>query len=104
MLTHVSMRKLRHMLLRVVTVLTVAICFLLLAHTALCHSENVMCGHDGCTESIVCVCVCHTAIENQAEPVLVSPPEAPAPITVSDESARALLLPDDIFRPPLARA
>lgn len=98
------MKRFWHRFGRVVFALTTIVWLQLMAHIAACHSENVMCGHDGCTESTVCVCVCHTAIENLSEAVLVSPPEEPAPMIVTDESIRALLLPDDIFRPPLAQA
>lgn len=98
------MKRFWHKFGHLAVALTTIVWLQLMAHIAVCHSENVMCGHDGCTESTVCVCVCHSAIEPYAESLLVSSPEEAAPIIVTDESIRALLLPDDIFRPPLARA
>lgn len=98
------MKRFWHRFGRLALALTAAVWLQLMAHIAVCHSENVMCGHDGCTESTVCVCVCHTAIEPSPDIPSVSAPVSNVRIPVADESIRALLLPDDIFRPPLARA
>lgn len=89
---------------RLALALTAAVWLQLMAHIAVCHSENVMCGHDGCTESTVCVCVCHIAIEPSHDIPAVAEPVMSVRIPVADESILALLLPDDIFRPPLAQA
>ena len=74
------------------------------AHTAACHSDNTLCGHDGCAESTVCTCFCHAAVEATAEMsfFLEQPITFWAPSF--DETTLALLLPDDIFRPPLTNS
>jgi len=84
--------------------LLVSVWFGTVAHTAVCHSENAWCGHDGCSESTVCSCFCHNAIEPFADmPACVEQRET-VWIPVSNETIHALLLPDDIFRPPLTNS
>lgn len=74
------------------------------AHVAVCHSENALCGHDGCTESTLHTCACHVAYEPFSAPPLVLEHVTTVLIPAADETIRALLLPADIFRPPLANA
>ena len=90
---------------RRVTVLVLAAVWLqTVAHTVVCHSDNALCGHDGCSESTVCTCFCHMAFEpaNDAPLFIGQPPLILIP--ASDETIRGLLLPDDIFRPPLTNS
>lgn len=69
-----------------------------------CHSDNAMCGHDGCAESTVCSCACHTAIAPLPDaPLFTTTRTETVWVPASDETIRALLLPNDIFRPPLTK-
>jgi len=89
---------------RLMVLLLAAVWLHTVAHTATCHSDNALCGHDGCSESTVCTCFCHAAIEPTSEQSF----SLEQPITVwvpsFDETTLALLLPDDIFRPPLTNS
>ena len=89
---------------RMAVLLLVSVWFGTVAHTVVCHSENAWCGHDGCSEATVCSCFCHQAIEPFAD--LSGPVEQGETvwISVSNETILALLLPSDIFRPPLANS
>lgn len=98
------MKKVWHSFLRVLALVTVAVWFLTSAHTVLCHSDNALCGHDGCSDSTVCSCVCHIVFESSDEaPLFVDHPVA-ALIPSPDETIRGLLLPSDIFRPPVTNS
>jgi hypothetical protein len=91
--------------LKCVLVLLLATVWLLtMAHTVACHSENVMCGHDGCPESAVCTCVCHIAYEHTSSDPTCTAMTETAFVPSLDETIRGLLLPCDIFRPPLANS
>jgi len=84
--------------------LCVAAWFLTVAHTVVCHSENAMCGHDGCSESTVCLCPHHVAIASDSDLIVGAVETAPLAVLSSDETVLGLLLPCDIFRPPLTNS
>ncbi len=93
------MEKAWYRFLRFLTLVTVAVWFLTVAHALIGHSDTASCDHSA--SETACSCVCHTAFEPADEaPVLIE-----QPITVfipsPDEKICGLLLPDDIFRPPL---
>ncbi len=96
------MHKAWHILRRVTVLLLAVIWFQTTAHMVVCHSDNALCGHSG--SETVCTCDCHTVFESAADvPVYVEQPETlwgPS----SDETTRSLLLPSDIFRPPLTNS
>jgi hypothetical protein len=93
-----------HFLKRVLLLACAAAWFQTVAHTVVCHSDNALFGHDGCSESTVCSCVCHAAFEPADDaPLFVRQPCAVL-LPTENEPLRGLLLPSDIFRPPLARS
>jgi len=75
-----------------------------MSHTVVCHSDNAMCGHDGCSESIVCTCACHIAYESVSDETLCVATIETVFIPSPNETICGLLLPCDIFRPPLAQS
>ena len=89
---------------RMAVLLLVSVWFGMVAHTAVCHSENALCGHDGCSESTVCSCFCHNAIEPFADMSGYIEQRETVWVPVSNETILALLLPNDIFRPPLTNS
>ena len=96
------MEKVWHSFLRFLSLVTIAVWFLTTAHTVVCHSDNALCGHDGCSESTACTCACHIVFEPADEaPVPIDQPSDTVLIPSLDETIRSLLLPNDIFRPPL---
>lgn len=94
-----------HNLKRVAILLCAAVWFQTVAHTVVCHSDNALCGHDECSESTVCACACHIAYECTFadEPICPVATEAYF-VPSSDETVCGILLPCDIFRPPLAQS
>lgn len=98
------MRAFFHILERVLLLACATAWLQTVAHTGVCHSDNALSGHDGCSESTVCSCVCHAAYEPaDAAPIYVQQP-CVVLLPTADEPLRGLLLPSDIFRPPLARS
>lgn len=98
------MRKVVHILARLTILFCATVWLLTIAHTAISHSENAMCGHNGCSESVVCTCVCHIAYEHiSSDPTCMAMTET-AFVPSLDETICGLLLPCDIFRPPLANS
>ena len=98
------MRKTLHILVRLAVIVCAATWFATVAHTMVCHSENAMCGHDGCTESTVCLCPHHVAIASEADPIIGAAEATPLAVLSTDETVLGLLLPCDIFRPPLTNS
>jgi hypothetical protein len=85
--------------LRVLTLVTVAVWFQTASHNVLCHSDNASC-EDSASET-VCSCICHSSIDLSGDlPACIVTIET-AHVPSQDEILRALLLPTDIFRPPL---
>lgn len=98
------MYKVLHIVKCLVVIAVAAVWFQNAAHTVICHTDNALCGHDGCSESTVCSCICHAAYEPVDDaPVCVDRVET-AFVPSPDETIRALLLPNDIFRPPLTNS
>lgn len=93
-----------HSLKSVLVLLLAAVWLLTLSHTVVCHSENAMCGHDGCSESTVCSCACHAAYEPVCDAPFCAVTIETVFVPSSNETIRGLLLPCDIFRPPLAHS
>lgn len=98
------MRKAVHIFARFAVMLCAIVWFATVAHTVVCHSENAMCGHDGCSESTVCLCLHHMDLAPEAEPILCEDCASPLPVLPADETVLGLLLPCDIFRPPLTNS
>ena len=85
--------------LRVLTLVTVAVWFQTASHNVICHSDNALC-EDSASET-VCSCICHSSIDLSGDlPACIVTIET-AHVASQDEILRALLLPTDIFRPPL---
>jgi len=85
--------------LRVLALVTVSVWFQTASHNVLCHSDNALC-EDSASET-VCSCICHLVIDRADDlPACIVTIET-ARIPSQDEILRALLLPTDIFRPPL---
>jgi hypothetical protein len=98
------MKKAWHSSRHVIVLMLTAVWFLTVAHTAVCHSENALSGHDGCAESTVCACFCHMAFEPcNVAPIYVGQP-ALVSVPSMDETVRRFLLPAAIFRPPLTNS
>jgi len=89
------------MIARSMVFLCVAAWFLTVTHTVVCHSENAMCGHSGCSESTVCLCPHHVAITSDYDSTPCANNPLPPAVLPLDETIYGLLLPCDIFRPPL---
>ena len=99
------MEKVWHSLGRFLILVLAAVWFQTASHTAICHSDNTLCGQDGCAESTACTCVCHTVCMPTDEvPVFDVLPPVTVLIPSPDETPRGLLLPTDIFRPPLTNS
>jgi len=98
------MKKVWNIFKRVTVLVLAAVWLQTVAHTVVCHSDNALCGHDGCSESTVCTCFCHMAFEpaNDA-PLFIEQPTL-VPISSSNETISGLLLTADIFRPPLTNS
>ena len=72
------------------------------AHAAVCHGDDTRCDCD--SETTVCTCICHIAFEPAPHAsVYVEQPNTVLTPS-SDDTIRSLLLPDDIFRPPLVNS
>jgi hypothetical protein len=85
--------------LRVLALVTVAVWFQTASHNVLCHSDNALC-EDSASET-VCSCICHPVIDRADDlPACIVTIET-AHVASQDEILLALLLPTDIFRPPL---
>lgn len=95
------MRKAFHILVRLAVIACAAVWFETVAHTVVCHSENAMCGHDGSSESTVCLCLHHVDLASDSDPSVCVEEAAPSVVLPADETVLGLLLPCDIFRPPL---
>lgn len=93
------MRKAWHILRRATVLLLAAVWFQATAHTLVCHSDSSSCEHAGA--ETLCSCVCHAAFEPADEvPFVVDQPETVL-VPVADMATPGVLLPSDIFRPPL---
>ncbi len=95
------MLKALHIFRRATVLLLAVVWFQTTAHLVVCHRDSALCGQDGCEESAVCTCHGHAAIEPVAEVSFHIGQPVSVLVPATDETIRALLLPDDIFRPPL---
>jgi len=93
------MKKVFYIFRRLALLLFAALWFQMITHIDICHSDDKCCQSESHTSN--CSCLCHTACINQAEPCLPVEHCEPVRIPSVRQSVRALLLPDDIFRPPL---
>ncbi len=84
--------------------LFMAVWFQTAAHTVAYHSNNALCGDDDCSGSTVCSCICHSPILPEIETYVCVGLQQTVWAPPSDETILALLLPADIFRPPLTNS
>lgn len=100
------MKRVWHILTRMVVVALTAGWILTAAHAVACHSDSALfgSGDDGCAASeSVCVCACHAAVELSANLDFCASERIPF---VPSEYVTLLgtSVPADIFRPPLANS
>ncbi len=83
--------------------LLTAVWFASYLQTADCHSDNALCEHSGSSKTVA-DCDCHPSFE----PLSVFPVQFHCRLTMRfyppKETPYNLLLPDDIFRPPLTKS
>ena len=96
------MRKVWYNLRRLTLLLLATAWLQTVAHATVCHGDDTRCDCD--SEATVCTCICHVACE--PAPHVSFHVEQPNTVLIpsSDETIRSLLLPADIFRPPLANS
>jgi len=96
------MKKVWHIFGRVTVLLLAALWLQTTVFAVECHGDNTLCENSG--PEAVCTCDCHKAFEPAVDsPVYIGLPTR-ALVPALDETIRGLLLPDDIFRPPLANS
>jgi len=94
------MKKAFYILRQLAVLLFAVVWFQMTTHIEICHSDEAACGHSDTVT--VCSCLCHVACINH--PVEASLPiehHETIKIPSADEMNRGLLVPNDIFRPPL---
>jgi hypothetical protein len=96
------MSKVSQIVRRVVALVFAAVWFQTVVHTAACHCDEAIDDHGGCNESMVCSCACHHAIAPTHEAPVCAEHREIAWVPASNETVSLPLVPDDIFRPPLA--
>lgn len=67
-----------------------------------CHGDNALCGSDA--SAAECACVCHDAFAPAANANVYLDRPKMERVSFSDETIRDLLIPNDIFRPPLTNS
>ena len=92
-----------HILRRMVILVLAAVWFETSAEAGGCQTDNELCGHSS-SATTVCDCDCHPAIEPLCETTVFVEHRKTGRVHSSDETIRDLLLPNDIFRPPLTNS
>jgi hypothetical protein len=85
---------------RLAVLLLVTAWFQASTHIDVCHSDDDACGHADSATS-VCSCLCHVAYINQVDEIEPTAHHEIILIPSTDQTDLGLLIPTDIFRPPL---
>lgn len=100
------LKKVWHIVTRVVVVVFVVLWSLTTAHEVASHRDDGMCGHsdDGTAHSeCSCICACHAAVEPLFNPDYC-PLERITFVVFEYVTLLGTAIPADIFRPPLVNS
>lgn len=98
-----AMRRILHIAGRLAVLVFMAVWFQTVTHVDVCHGGEASDEHgNACSGSIACSCVCHTPMAPVEEPVPCIVQTDEGGVEPMEQLVHTLLLPSDIFRPPVA--